>query len=205
MSICYIVGAGSLSSADLPAERAPEDLLIAADAGYRALQAAGIKPDLIIGDFDSMPPVAGENVITLPVEKDDTDVGYAVKEGLRRGFRRFVICGGLGGKRLSHTLANLQLLSFIRQQGGRGELVWGGIRAFLVANETRAFPAEQRGIVSLFALQGPAVVTLTGLHYPLTRGTLQPGFPLGVSNHFTGTPATVTVHSGVVLAVLEEE
>ena len=136
MKTCFIVGAGSICDGDLRFEKAAGDLLIAADAGYIALISAGMTPDLIIGDFDSAakPDFAGE-VITLPVVKDDTDVGFAVKEGFRRGYTSFVILGGLGGKRLSHTLANIQLLSYVRSRGGRAELVCGGTRVFIIDGE----------------------------------------------------------------------
>lgn len=204
MKTCFIVGAGSLCEGDLRFEKAKDDLLIAADAGYIPLFDAGITPDIIIGDFDSAakPELAGE-IITLPVAKDDTDVGFAVKEGFRRGYADFVIIGGLGGKRLSHTLANIQLLSYVRSRGGRAELVCGGTRAFIIDGEF-AFGAERSGSLSLFALSESADVRITGTLYDGETVTLTRSFPLGVSNAFGGGPGRVTVRSGEVLAVTEE-
>lgn len=204
MKTCFIIGAGSLCEGDLRFEKAEGDLLIAADAGYIPLFAAGIMPDLITGDFDSAakPDFDGE-VITLPVVKDDTDVGFAVKEGFRRGYADFVIIGGLGGERLSHTLANIQLLSYVRSRGGRAELVRGGTRAFLIDGGF-AFGAERRGSLSLFALSESVEVRITGTLYDGETITLTRSFPLGVSNAFGGAEGRVEVRSGEVLAVTEE-
>jgi thiamine pyrophosphokinase len=42
------------------------------------------------------------------------------------------------------------------------------------------------------------------LYYPLEKAQITNGFPLGVSNHFTGEEAKITVHDGQVLVVVEE-
>ena len=205
MNTCFIFGAGSLRDGDLRFEKKAGDMLIAADAGYIPLMTDGITPDLIIGDFDSAakPDFAGE-VITLPVVKDDTDVGFAVKEGFRRGYASFVIFGGLGGKRLSHTLANIQLLSYVRSRGGNAELVCGGTRVFIIDGVV-AFGPEQRGSLSLFALSDAAEVSIAGTDYDGERIALSRSFPLGVSNSFSGAGGRVEVLSGEVLAVVEED
>lgn len=94
--ICYIVGAGERpASLDV----AKEGYWIAADGGYAVLQAAGIKPDLVLGDFDSLGYVPRHpNLIRTPAEKDDTDTMLAIRQGLDLGFRRFVLYGCLGGQ-----------------------------------------------------------------------------------------------------------
>ncbi len=204
MKRCFVVGAGSIYDGDLPFQPAAEDLVIAADGGFDHLQKAGMVPHLLIGDFDSMPrPETLCETMVLPVEKDDTDMVFAVKEGFRRGYTHFEIYGGLGGERISHTLANLQLLSFIKQQGGHGVLVGGNTRMLLLKNETCRLSASPNGHCSLFALHGDATVTLEGLHYPLCGGILSADFPLGVSNRFVENQAVITVHQGQVLVVIE--
>ena len=202
MKTCFIVGAGSLREGDLRFEKAEGDLLIAADAGYIPLFAAGITPDLIIGDFDSAekPDFDGE-VVTLPVVKDDTDVGFAVKEGFRRGYDNFVILGGLGGERTSHSLANIQLLSHIRSRGGNGVLKSGGTRVFIIDGAFE-FDAGETGSLSLFALSESAEVNVSGTLYD-GNVILSRSFPLGVSNAFAGTRGRVEVRRGEALAVIE--
>lgn len=121
MERCFIFAAGSFYG--LRERPAPGDLVIAADAGYRACQREGIVPDLLLGDFDSMEPPEGfAQLLRLPVEKDDTDTLAAIRAGLERGCTDFRIYGGTGGKRLDHTLANLQSLLFLRRRGARGFL-----------------------------------------------------------------------------------
>lgn len=82
---------------------------------------AGITPDLLLGDFDSMDqPADFDHVRRVPVEKDDTDTMLAVKTGLEQGCGEFYIYGGTGGRRLDHTLANLQTLLYLRRPWGQG-------------------------------------------------------------------------------------
>ena len=71
----------------------------------------GIKPHILIGDFDSLDTEDADcPVIRLQAEKDDTDTLVCFRHGLEKGFNDFIILGGLGG-RLDHTFANLQILS----------------------------------------------------------------------------------------------
>jgi thiamine pyrophosphokinase len=199
------VGAGSLYDGDLPFEQQENDLIIAADGGLLPLLQAGITPHLLIGDFDSMEkPNLPIETITLPIEKDDTDMVFGIKEGFRRGCTEFLIYGGLGGSRLSHTLANIQLLSFVQAQGGKATLVGGSTKLFLLQKESMVFEKQQKGTLSVFAYTPTATVTLQGLYYPLEKAQITNGFPLGVSNHFTGKEAKITVHDGQVLVVVEE-
>ena len=68
------------------------------------------------------------------------------------------------------------------------------------------FPAGKRGTVSVFCLGADAEgVTLEGLYYPLKNGKLTAGFPLGVSNHFTGQEASIFVEKGSLLVIWERE
>ena len=202
---CYIVAAGELCPGDLDFTLQPEDLLIAADGGYASLQTAGRTPHLFVGDGDSLGTLPTDcPTVALPVEKDDTDLLAAAKEGLARGCTEFVILGGLGGRRFSHSVANLQVLAWLARHRAHGCLRAGTTRVELLTRTTR-FCAGCRGSISLFAYGGPAVVSLAGLKYPLRRKKLTPSFPLGVSNAFTGQPAAVTLHKGRVLAIWEEE
>lgn len=197
MPICYIVGA--LPTVHRP-QRMPGDLLIAADKGWEQLH--GQTPDLVVGDFDSLGYVP-QNVPVLchPVRKDDTDLLLAVREGLTRGYRRFVLLGASGG-RLDHTLANIQVLQFLAERGARGFLQGESDCAAVVSGETLSLSGGQ-GRVSVFALDRTVTgVTLTGLDYPLDGGTLTDSFPIGVSNAFlAGQEARITAEQGRLLVV----
>lgn len=197
MKTCYIFCALPVNS--LP-EIDPDDLVIAADAGYKQL--GGIKPHLVVGDFDSLGYVPREeSVVELPVRKDDTDALFAVKLGLSRGFRRFVLLGSVGG-RLDHTLANIQALAYLTTRGARGVLVGESEKITMLQNGSLNFLGAPEGIVSVFAYGGTATgVTEENLTYPLDRATVTTDFPIGVSNEFTKQPACVTVEEGCLLIV----
>lgn len=198
--ICHIVAAGDFDPSRFALPLAG-DLLIAADAGFAHLQALGITPDVVVGDFDSlgMPP-EHPSVVQTPVVKDDTDTLTAVRLGLEKGYRHFRLYGTLGGDRLDHTLANVQTLGFLLDHGAHGWLIGRNEILTAIRDESYAFPADCRGTVSVFAIGGEAVgVTEQGLQYTLENATLSPFMPLGVSNAFVGQPATVSVKKGTLL------
>ena len=203
MNTCYIVGAGeNASTAFCPDET---DLVIAADGGLEILKKRKIRIDLTLGDFDSLGYVPAEpNLICHPTRKDETDLMLACREGLAKGYKTFCLYGGLGGERISHTVANLQLLVWLADQGGRGTLYGKGCELSLLREEGVTFTAENQGFVSLFAIGGEAVVTVKGLSYELENATLTDHYPLGVSNQFCGKEAEITVRRGDVLMVLEK-
>lgn len=201
MGICYIVGAGEDCGLDFCPKA--EDLVIAADGGYARLQAAQIRPDLVIGDFDSLGAAPdGEKVITLPVVKDVTDTWAAIELGKERGYREFWLYGCTGG-RFEHTVANVQTLAALAAQGMRGWLVSMDQLTTAISGETVEFGPEHEGFLSVFSHTDRCRgVTLKGLKYELEQAELTNLFPLGVSNEFLGCPSSVTVAEGVAVLVL---
>ncbi len=201
--ICYIVGAGSIAGIVLSPR--PADLVIAADGGFAHLQRMGVRADLLVGDFDSLDQIpAHPHILRHAPEKDDTDMLLAVREGLVRGFRLFVLCGGTGG-RADHTYANYQVLSWLAEQGARGYLLDASSAATAICNDTLLLDEALRGYISVFAHGGEARgVTLRGLKYPLEGATLSPDVPLGVSNAFLGSKSTVSVDSGTLLVLWDQ-
>jgi thiamine pyrophosphokinase len=202
--MCYIVCALPQNHTLSPN---PGDLVIAADGGYAHLN--GIHADLVVGDFDSLGFVpAGESVVRHPAEKDDTDTMLAARIGIARGYHAFVLLGGVGG-RLDHTLANIQTLAFLRENGAHAALRGEEETITFLQDETLHFRAGMRGIVSVFSYGATAVgVYERGLAYALTDATLTDTNPLGVSNAFTGEIAEVSVRAGrlvVLYAGLPED
>ena len=179
----------------------PDDYIIAADGGLQHTSALGLHPDAILGDFDSLGYVP-DDASVFPVEKDDTDAMLAIRRGLQLGFQEFLLYGSLDGPRLDHTVANFQALQYLCEHSAWGYLVGITQIATVVQNGSLYFPAGCGGIISVFCL-GPAAtgVTLEGLYYPLKDGTLTPGFPLGVSNHFTPSAASIDVKCGSLLVL----
>ena len=203
MSRCLIFCAAEFDALAAPIGHG--DYLLAADGGLRHLQKLGLTPDGIIGDFDSLGFVP-EGAQVFPVEKDDTDAMLAARKGLELGFREFLLYGSLDGPRLDHTVANFQTLQFLADRGAAAYLVGRDYLVTVIREETLSFPTGAEGILSLFCL-GPDAegVTIEGLHYGLKNGSLTSGFPLGVSNHFTGKSASITVEKGSLLAIWDRK
>ena len=119
------------------------------------------------------------------------------------GYEKFVIYGGLGG-RLSHTIANIQSLMFLKEQGLYGELVGKNSRIFLIKEESVVLPAKDKGYVSVFAYGKKAEgVTIRNLKYEVEEAELTNAFPIGVSNEFIGKEAEISVNKGTLLVVVE--
>lgn len=180
--LCVIFGAGNHT---VPRKKfGKDDLIVAADGGYAAAMSAGLEPNVIIGDFDSSeePQNTSAHVVKLNPVKDDTDMLAAVKLGLRRGYRTFVLYGGTGG-RLDHTVANISTLAYLNAFGAHGYLIDENSVATVITEEKFTVPKNAVGTVSVFCCGGAASgVTLKNLQYTLDNAELTPEFPIGVSN-----------------------
>ena len=198
MKRCFIFAAGTFYG--LRERPVTGDFVIAADAGYRTCQQEGIVPDLLLGDFDSMEQPDCPNIHRSPVEKDDTDTMLAVKTALDEGCDTVYIYGGTGGKRLDHTLANLQTLLFLRRRGGRGYLYDNEFVWTVIENESLTVEKTvEWGLFSAFCLGDRAEgIDEVGFQYPLSDAVLTPEFPLGVSNHILEPFAVITVRRGAL-------
>lgn len=198
--ICYIVGAGENYGIDF--HPTADDFVIAADAGLRYLEQAKIRADLVIGDFDTLNTMPQHgNVITLCSEKDDTDMLAAIHEGIKAGYSVFCLYCGTGG-RIDHTLANLQVLSFLAENGKQGFLIDNNSIITSITNRSLSFSKIASGYVSVFSCSTKSEgVCLQGLKYELDKATLTNTFPLGVSNEFIDMESSISVDNGTLLVV----
>lgn len=200
MKHCVIIAGG-----DLHGEvNVPEDaLLICADCGYCHAEKLGLHPDVLMGDFDSYTAALPEHceILRHPAEKDETDTMLAVWYGRDRGCTEFHIYGAFGGARLDHSIANLQMLHHMAEQGLHGTLYDGGTSVTVQTAGTVCYP-RTKGYLSLFSLTDECTgLTVTGVKYPLEQGRLTNAFPLGVSNEILAENAEITLESGVLLIV----
>ena len=206
--ICIIVGAGNFDRFYMEIDR-KITFVIAADGGYEHLKRVGVKPDLWVGDGDSLSDEAKTYLkeqdierIDLPVMKDETDMLYAVNCALQMGCQSFHLYGGMGG-RIDHTLANITVLSYLADLGKECFLYDGMTLLTAIKNKAITFPDGAEGAISIFSLaEESRGVTLRGLKYELENANLKSSSSLGVSNEFVGDESLVSVEDGKLLIVL---
>ena len=188
-----------------------DDLVIAADGGTRHALAAGVTPDVVIGDLDSISPderacveAAGSQVIRFSPRKDETDLELALLHAARAGATEIVVLAALGG-RLDQTVANLLLLALPELEGLDVCIVEGPQTAFLIraGGDATQIEGQPGDTLSLIPLAGDAVgVTAEGVEWPLHDETLRFGLARGVSNVLTAERARVGLRQGVLLCVV---
>ena len=179
--------------------------IIAADSGYKNCLKVGIIPDLIIGDFDSSScPQFGSRVIRLPVEKDDTDTFYCVKEAVRRGYSEIELLCAIGN-RVDHTYSNMLCLEYCRQNGVQCTIFNAKNRLTLVENEIE-FEEEEYHYFSVFAFLGTAKgVSIKGAYYETDNVDIEPWDQFGQSNHFNGRKVKISVNEGKILLIMSND
>lgn len=198
MKSCHIVGAGECKELNIKKKRG--DLIVAADGGYLYLEKAGIKPDIAIGDFDSL-SISPEcdRIIRLNPVKDITDMYAAVNVGIDDGFSCFHLYGATGG-RIDHTIANIQLIASLAQRKMKAFIHDGNAVITAVCNDSLQFSAEHKGYISVFShSEKCSGVYLKGLKYPLENAELTNTFPLGVSNEFIGKKSEIIIGNGTAI------
>ena len=179
-------------------------IVVAVDSGSHRLHAAGIVPDVVVGDLDSSDPdivtalrELGVTFVRFPSEKDETDLLLALEWVRSQGVDKLDVVGVLGG-RVDHELAalgdlvrNADLLPVVHEE--RFNVV------FLAHGERDVVSVPEGSDLSVIALSSDAEVSIEGCRYPLDRATIEPLSGLGVSNvALADRPGTVRVHRGAV-------
>lgn len=202
---CYIFCAADLDEEIKFYPRPGKDYIIAADGGYKHLTKLNIKPDIIVGDLDSLGNAPeGIEVLKYPVMKDDTDLMLAIYHAISAGYKDFIIYGAVGGK-IDFTLANFQILSRILNMGASAYMVGCGKIVTAVKNSTLEFDQSFKGRVSVFCSgERSKGVYLKGLKYPLENAVLYYDTPLGVSNEFTGSCGSISVSDGILTVIYDD-
>lgn len=189
----------------------PEDFIIACDGGLNHVEKLGLSPsavDLIVGDFDSHSCPNEQNfpsaqIIQLPCEKDDTDVFFAVKEALYRGFTDFILLGVIG-QRFDHSLVNISVLLYLQGHGASGVIYddYSKMQLVVAGAEPTLIP-DNYSYFSLMTLEKEAVgVTIKNAKYPLENAIIENSYQLGVSNEvIPEQQAEVSLKTGSLLLI----
>ncbi len=209
----YIDHSGLLSPEAVSGYAAvPDTTVICADGGYLNAKALGIRPDILIGDYDSsaQPDVAavqsaGEDLILLPRVKDMTDSEAAIDLAVERGISRILVLGGLGG-RFDHTMGNVGMLAKYCGKTAFLAFLDGQNLMYMLPPGTYELPRRQ--VVTYFTYLGLIAyagavegLSISGCKYELKDHTLTPDTTLGVSNEILDGSAAVSFDAGKLLVI----
>jgi thiamine pyrophosphokinase len=212
-----LLGASNASSAQLKKilkalKLSSSDILIGIDGGAARLRRLGLTPDIAVGDWDSLKTqrsLVGLKKLTLPREKDRSDLFYAIQVARNAGAKQLVCLGVTGGRPDHHLAMLLELMAVAADPDfGFGSVCAIGTEAeyyFLSGSSGRAwrFAGLPRGqIISIFSLDDSASgVTLKGFRYPLEGAFVSSG-SLGLSNEVIRKHCEIQVNSGNLLVVI---
>ena len=210
---CVIVGGAPISCYDRARGHiGKDDFVIYCDSGLKHLKGLEAAPSLIIGDWDSYDdPHMDIETITLPVAKDDTDTVYAMREGMKRGFRDFLLFGVVG-ERLDHSLVNVYILTTLENRDCHGMIVDDYSEMVLISSKTdeegarypgKALIEDRYPFFSLIALEGEACgVTIRNAKFGLEGAVIGPDYQYATSNEvLPGKSAEITVEDGRLLLI----
>ena len=206
MPCCALVGASEFNAehfAELDSQGA-FDYVIAVDGGLAHLEGIGRKPDMALGDFDSLGYVPkGMRVAKFSSRKDKSDMELALDRAKGLRCDQAFVYGALGG-RLDHTLANLQLFAKFCEKGLIVNAIGvSDVAMFVTGPDMMELPARDGGVVSVFSMSDRSTgVFERGLSYELDDAILTNRTSLGLSNEFSGEPAVIGVESGTLAVIV---
>lgn len=182
------------------------DQVIGVDSGMDRLSAVGIRPDLVIGDFDSCDKdvldayvLDGVEVVSFPPEKNMTDTNLAIHMAVERGIKAVTVLGAMGS-RMDHSIANVMALAPYSLDVDIELLDEHNSMKFLLTD--CEIQKGRYDYLSLLPLTETVTgVTLTGVKYPLKNATLKMLNSLGISNEIVGESATLTFDVGLLLMI----
>lgn len=203
--LCVIIAGSPFEDIDcIKSFVSEEDFVICADKGYLYAQKAKVKPDLIVGDFDSY---SGElpkdcEIISLNSHKDDTDTMHAIDVAFERGFKDIALLCAIGG-RTDHSFANISALMYIHKKGGKGVILNSNQYIQFLPEGNYSFDNLKNITFSVFPFGCSYVnVSYTGTEYSMINDVLRAEIPMGISNIFTDDKATIKIKDGSAIIII---
>ena len=198
--IMIIIAAGDIDKYFLK-KYVKDQTIICADSGYDTAIAAGLQPNIVIGDMDSVQNQIQTQTLKFPTDKDKTDLHIAIDYALEQGAKEITMLGALGGE-IGHTLANVLLLKYIADYNAKGTIVNENSELHLIKNYIEFYDYQSKKL-SLIPLTPTACVSIEGVKFPLTNATINIADTFSVSNIINHDHAKVTVHDGEVFVAID--
>ena len=200
----FIVCGGEIYPQNISERPEGDDIVIAADSGYKNAQELGIAVNVLVGDFDSLSDIPDGNfeIVRVPAEKNETDAQLAVNIALTRGADELVIIGSTSG-RFDHALSLMHILEDMWEKKVRGYIVNGQNRVRYVKNSGHILLRSQNYKYFSLIAAGETVkgVSIEGAKYPLIKKTLERRNQFAVSNEILKNAALITVKKGAVYII----
>jgi thiamine pyrophosphokinase len=204
---CLIVAGGDIASLSLAEGVGAYDMLVCADGGAHNAMRLGLRPEIVVGDLDSLDAhekerlqAAGCRFVVHPRAKDETDLELALLFARSEGARTITIIGALGN-RPDHTLANLMLMTDVRFSDIDIRISAAGWEIWIVRTSLTVVGKAGDTVSLLPVTARVAGVETDGLEYPLRGETLLRGPARGVSNVMLGDKAQVRLRHGVLIVM----
>ena len=201
----FIYTGGRIYPENITEKPKKDDLVIAADSGYRNAILMGAEVDIALGDFDSLGDTSSipksVEKMTVPAEKDETDTQLAINVAISRGADDIVIIGGLDG-RIDHTLSNLAILEAMDDMSVHCVITSGQNRVRYIRSTSSLIARSGYKYLSVIAADKSVKgVSVEGCKYPLKNAALSRKFQYAVSNEIVGNCALVSVKKGGILII----
>jgi dihydrofolate synthase / folylpolyglutamate synthase len=197
MKVALVIGGGTIDPLFLASVHSQSNLVICADSGADAAWEAGITPDIIIGDMDSIQKETLEHFTNLGVEiikdpsPDHLDSELAILKAIELGVDRILLFACMG-ERIDQSLAGpglLQPQSFPLSLSAKNGTLFDG-EIILIQNQStiRILPRNYSFIpdgkmgCSLLPLPTATSVTTSGLQFDLHGEDLTYPERMSVSN-----------------------
>lgn len=196
-----IIGNGTVRSYERIKEYIrKDDFIICADGGINHAARMNIRPDIIIGDFDSSDPellFRDALRIEYPSRKDFTDGELCVKYAAEHGYDEVLLLA-MTGTRADHTLNNMLMLS----QCACG-MIADEYNEIYYLKEKIIIENKKGMTLSMIPVKGDLTgITTKGLEYQLNNEALNFGESRGNSNVIISDYCEISASGGQALVIL---
>jgi thiamine pyrophosphokinase len=189
---------------------------VAVDGGVRFFLRNNIYPDILVGDFDSAPPLSKKylsnfEVIIHPSEKDKTDCHLAVDLALARGAEEIEICGAIGTREIDHILGNIMLLDLVNRFNTKSKrrvsarIVKPAETLYLVDDTSLDLRSAKGDYISIIPLSNDVRLDYDNLLYPPPKGKLNFGDTLTLRNVFGSRRCRLAVVGKAIVVIVSRQ
>ena len=176
--------------------------IICCDGSVDNLLLAGLIPDAIVGDLDSVSGKVKEEYsdrLFPDMDQETNDLTKAVRWCIGNNYKDLVILGATG-KREDHTIGNISLLAeYAREVEVMMVTDTGFLLPFLKSCEIPSFRGQQ---ISVFSINPETEITASGLQYPLIRKKLRNWWEATL-NEATGEKIELEFEGGALIVFLQ--